>query len=295
MSFVNSASVNTLKNYRVDLIQAFGLQKYGDIHISDDLKQIMFIKNDQTEASISEKDLLRICSEAQNRWGQLSLASRNRKAACLKSFLQWGFETEELSENYALKVYCPKVPKKIPHFLSVDEVMSVLRSFKEPEQSQQKLLFLLIYGGGLRISEACQIRWSDIKIENRKITIHGKGNKDRIVTFPKLTFIEIKNIKNKKQFIWGEKALDRRTAYDWIRQSGIQAGLLKNLHPHALRHSFATHMLSSGANLRTLQEILGHQSLQATEKYTHLGLDQLAQTLESHHPISKSNTAKRSA
>ncbi|MNT36365.1 Tyrosine recombinase XerD [compost metagenome] len=86
-------------------------------------------------------------------------------------------------------------------------------------------------------------------------------------------------------FVFGNEALNPRTAYEIIRQSGLRAGLLQPLHPHALRHSFATHLLSSGANLRTLQELLGHESLQATEKYTHLGIDQLARTMENIHPL----------
>jgi len=79
--------------------------------------------------------------------------------------------------------------------------------------------------------------------------------------------------------------LQTRAAYDWIRQRGARAGLHTPISPHSLRHSFATHLLVSGANLRTLQELLGHSSLQATEKYTHLGLDQLTKALKNHHPL----------
>ena len=86
-------------------------------------------------------------------------------------------------------------------------------------------------------------------------------------------------------YIFGDKPMDSRAAYALIRTRGAKAGLLRPLHPHALRHSFATHLLSSGANLRSLQELLGHSSLQATEKYTHLSLNQLARTLEKTHPF----------
>ena len=105
---------------------------------------------------------------------------------------------------------------------------------------------------------------------------------------PPVSF-EVLNAWKKKSFnneyVFGETALNPRTAYEMIRQSGARAGLLQPLHPHALRHSFATHLLSSGANLRTLQELLGHESLTATEKYTHLGIDQLARTMERVHPL----------
>jgi integrase/recombinase XerC/integrase/recombinase XerD len=92
--------------------------------------------------------------------------------------------------------------------------------------------------------------------------------------------------------VFGTKALSTRVAYSWIRQLGLKAGLLRPLHPHLLRHSFATHLLVSGASLRTLQELLGHSSLQATEKYTHLNLDQLARTLAQHHPLGEAQTRK---
>jgi len=95
-------------------------------------------------------------------------------------------------------------------------------------------------------------------------------------------------------FVFGIEPLNPRVAYEWVRTRGAKAMLMKPLHPHALRHSFATHLLSSGANLRTLQELLGHESLQATEKYTHLGIDQLARTMEMHHPLNMTEKRKKS-
>ena len=88
----------------------------------------------------------------------------------------------------------------------------------------------------------------------------------------------------KAPYVFGEQALSTRVAYDIVRKAGVRAGLLKPLHPHALRHSYATHLLRSGANLRVLQALLGHATLQATSRYTHIGIDDLARTLEAHHP-----------
>ena len=94
------------------------------------------------------------------------------------------------------------------------------------------------------------------------------------------------------KYVFGQKAIDTRTAYEIVRQSGARAGLLKPLHPHALRHSFATHLLSNGTDLRILQELLGHESLTATQKYLHLSLDKLARTMEANHPLGDKSKRK---
>ncbi|MFM6929486.1 MAG: tyrosine-type recombinase/integrase, partial [Bdellovibrio sp.] len=209
------------------------------------------------------------------------------------SFFSWAFTEENLLErDLSLQVICPKVPKKLPHFLSVDEILSVLKTFDEKNKVplKEKVLFLLLYGGGLRISEACNLRWNSVHPEQKILRVMGKGNKERVVALPSMTIQALKKWKKENSFdeyVFGEKPLVQRTAYEMVRQSGVRAGLLKPLHPHALRHSFATHLLTSGANLRTLQELLGHESLQATEKYTHLGIDQLARTMEKLHPLGK--------
>ncbi|MCB0362325.1 MAG: tyrosine-type recombinase/integrase, partial [Bdellovibrionales bacterium] len=96
---------------------------------------------------------------------------------------------------------------------------------------------------------------------------------------------EMLSLPRKGEYIFGDRPLNPRKAYEWVREAGKQAGLLKNLHPHSLRHSYATHLLSGGMDIRILQELLGHQSLSATQKYLHLGIDKLALTMEQHHPL----------
>ncbi len=277
MTFIKSASPLTIKHYTLDLQQAFELDK----------------NSQSKKTSWSEADLMGAVRGAFNRWAPLSLASRNRKAATLKSFFHWAYVIENLLErDLSLQVTCPKVPRKLPHFLSVDETLAVLHTFDSKHQVplKEKVLFLLLYGGGLRISEACNLRWDSVQLPQKTLRVKGKGNKERVVALPSLTVQALQKWKKESGFndyVFGEEPLVQRTAYEMVRQSGQRAGLLKPLHPHALRHSFATHLLSSGANLRTLQEMLGHESLQATEKYTHLGIDQLARTMEALHPLGK--------
>jgi site-specific recombinase XerD len=272
---VETCSPLTLRSYRVDLDQAF-------------LKTTPHEKNPKAD---SEADLLAQARAALLRWGHLSPASRNRKSATLKSFFGYLFQQGFIERDLSSQIHSPKVPKKIPNFISVDEVISVLQSFvKDPPSEhleQEKTLFLLLYGAGLRVSEACGLAWKNVDLNQRVLRILGKGGKERLVALPQNLADQLSRFKttHKTEFLWGHEPLSTRKAYEWIRTRGVKAGLLKPIHPHALRHSFATHLLASGANLRTLQELLGHESLTATEKYTHLGVDQLARTLESHHPF----------
>ena len=268
--YIKSASPHTLRAYRLDLKQAFA---------------------DEQAKEWTEESLWQAIRSAQMRWGSLSLASRNRKAATLMSFLDFLLIKGWIESSLTHQVFSPKVPKKIPHFISVDEVMSIIRSFTTSPSDDEKLLFLLLYGSGLRISEACAIKWSDLQMPQRVVRIKGKGGKERVsIILPStVTLLQLreKNQKGKTDYLWGHQGLPTRRAYNWIRRRGALAGLLKPLNPHALRHSFATHLLSSGANLRTLQELLGHDSLAATEKYTHLDINHLARTLEGHHPLGR--------
>ncbi|GIL17926.1 MAG: tyrosine recombinase XerC [Oligoflexia bacterium] len=268
---VESASVHTIKSYRVDLFQAFGaLDKVPNLN---------------------ENDLLRKAREAQTKWGPLSPASRNRKTATLKSFFHYLEKEKLITRPLAELISSIKVPRKLPRSISVDEALAVIHVLKDEAPHRDLLLFLLLYGGGLRVSEACELKWTQIDTSQKVLRIKGKGNKERLISLPKLVFdaleLQRQNLPTTKNYIWGNEPMNPRTAYEIIRRSGTQAGLIRPIHPHALRHSFATHLLSSGANLRTLQELLGHQSLQATEKYTHLGIQELARTMQKHHPLSK--------
>ena len=279
LAFQKSCSPLTLKAYKKDLEQAF------------------------TEPTVNSNELLQISRKAQSQWSGLSHSSRNRKTATLKSFLGWLYETKKIEKPLGELLIGPKVPKKIPDFISVDEVLSVISYFENKKTNETKnqlqnlkelSLFLLLYGAGLRISEACGLKWNDFNLQSRSLRIKGKGDKERIVILPQ--FCADKLTEYRKQcstvYVFGEAALNSRTGYEWIRQLGKKCNLMHSLHPHSLRHSFATHMLASGANLRTLQKLLGHESLQATEKYTHLNVDQLARTLERNHPLSKLKVEK---
>lgn len=279
---IESFSALSLRAYRADLAQVF---------------------KSKHDLVCEFKDLWGLARPSIGQWGSLSLATRNRKIATLKSFFSWLYDQHFLDTNYSNQLVCPKVPRKIPHFLSVDETVSVVKYVNEQLSSattekarlqltQQKTLFLLLYGGGLRISEACNLKWKACSLNEKKILVHGKGNKERYAILPDFTIPHFRKEselgkQNGNIFVFGASALNPRAGYELIRKLGKLAGLMNPLHPHALRHSFATHLLASGANLRTLQTLLGHESLQATEKYTHLSVDHLARLIDLTHPLAK--------
>lgn len=293
---IKSCSEHTLRAYRLDLSQAFKITEGVNKKSISNIIQMADFKHLRFGSS---QELWMLCRESLSQWGHLSLASRNRKIATLKSFFNWMYDEKIIDKNYADQLICPKVPKKIPHFISVDEVISVVKQLSEASQKDesslsQYVLFVLLYGGGLRISEACNLKWKNIDLDSRKILVLGKGNKERYISLPQFcidVLIKHKD-KEKTEFVFGAEALSTRKGYEMIRQAGVSAALMSPLHPHSLRHSYATHMLASGANLRVLQSLLGHESLQATEKYTHLNIDSLARLVEANHPLSKKTNTK---
>ncbi len=288
MKNIQSSSDHTIRAYMLDLEQIFSFSRFLGLSQPDLIKSA---GSGEPEPMLGEKDLLNSARAAFDRWRHLSASSKHRKIATLKSFLGWLYDNNRIESNLSDQFVCTKIPKRLPDFISVDEVMAVLQSFQQADApahlAAEKTLFLLLYGGGLRVSEACALRWKDISWTNSCLRILGKGQQERLVILPPMSMHQLKKIKIQSQgdYIFGENALNTRTAYEWIRQRGLKAGLLKTLHPHSLRHSYATHLLSSGANLRTLQELLGHKSLQATEKYTHIGIGQLAEMMEARHPL----------
>lgn len=241
------------------------------------------------------EELRPMLSSAQKRWSKLSISSRNRKFACLKSFFNWMQQEGHLSDDLSAQIQCPKVPQKLPHFLSLDEALVLVKNLQKQSQLDQKshiqlLLVLLLYGGGLRVSEACQLKWKNINFSERSMMVTGKGGKERKVALVGVLFSALESLsrhsKNSKDdFVFGSHAMNPRKAYDLVKEAGAKSGLVHPLHPHALRHSFATHMLSSGTDLRILQELLGHESLTATQKYLHLSVEQLSRTMEKTHPL----------
>lgn len=286
---VESISPNTRVAYLNDLHQAVTRlrdrpQEIGLLQALESLEELKTLPG-------LDDTLLRWAQESQRSWGRLSQASKNRKTATLKSFFRWLQDVLKLDRDLASLIFSPQVPQRMPFFVSVDEVLAIVHSLSQTEKSpiekRKEILFYLLYGCGLRVSEACALKWSDLDFASSRLKVLGKAQIERIAVGPKEVLQKIYKLKEGLEgtHVFGSMALNRRTAYRWIRALGVQAGLQRPLHPHALRHSFATHLLSSGSNLRNLQELLGHRTLAATQKYTHLDLENLHKALELNHPL----------
>jgi len=293
IDFSKNLSSHSIRAYALDLLQLFQLSNKCSLHGP---------KLDKAEAytwkflikplkPVTYKGLRDLLKNSLQNWPHLDPKSRKRKISSLRSFLNW-LKTDQQVDLQIILPVDRGHQRKLPHYVSVDECMSVVCHLMSLESSeklvhhQQRLLFYLLYGCGLRVSEACQIRWQDIKLPQRTIRILGKGNKERMAILPHPVAQQLEQENNRSTFIWGPKPLPTRTAYDRIQRLGQSVGLMQPLHPHALRHSFATHLMNGGTDLRVLQQLLGHQSLSATELYTHLDIDQLAVSMERFHPLS---------
>ncbi len=303
LQFIENSSLLTIKSYALDLFQAYGA--LGVPHYKWNIEKIQFDMHQtagprRPYVRCTEDEILRASINAQGQWSHLSPASRQRKSATLKSFLKFLFRENLTSRDLSSQITLPRIPRKIPHFISVDEVIAVIKATATVDTSNSELdlmtpskvqshqtrtLVLLLYGGGLRVSEACHLTWSNVQIEQGILLVTGKGGRERQVAIPRIVMEQLKSLPRLGTYVFGATPLSTRKAYSLVKKAGMSAGLIKNLNPHALRHSYATHLLSGGMDIRILQDLLGHQSLNSTEKYLHISLEQLARTMEAHHPF----------
>ena len=206
-----------------------------------------------------------------------------------------------------LKLTRPRLDKKLPIYLSVDEVFHLLDSVQDHELPSQrplrdKAIFELMYATGIRCSELVNIKLSDIDLDNKTIRIIGKGNKERIVLFGNkakerlVTYITSERSESQHTdthlFLnqWGT-ALTSRSIQRIIVMFRQFLKVERAITPHKIRHSFATHLLSQGVDLRIIQELLGHKTVASTERYTHVSIERLANLCDTIHPIN--NMIKR--
>jgi len=234
----------------------------------------------------------------------LDPASQARILSTVRTFYKWMFETGRLQENPASSLRNPKQPKRLPAFLTEGESWNLLESIDPVDfvTSRARCIFELLYACGLRVSELTGLDHQDIDHSEKIIRVTGKGNKERFVPFHEKAVKALETYTNFRSAFLASKKLPPTPAI-FINQKGgrltptsvrhflaealDQAAVRAKISPHALRHSFATHLLSRGMDLRAIQELLGHSSLSATQRYTHVDMAQLAKTYESAHPRAK--------
>lgn len=287
LKYVKGYSDLTIRAYTIDLAQLF---KLDQAHLEGSITKNVI--NETGDLNLTEKELLSHIRGYFTQLQGLKPSSKNRKIASTKSFLKWAYENQYIEEDLSHRVHINKVNPALPKYLSVDEILSLFKTLNEAIQTkdshqlqQEKLMIALMYGCGLRVSEVIGLTWSQIHMNRKCLVVIGKGKKERMIILPKAVLKLLSSAEQNGELLF--EGLTQRKIYSIVESWCKKSGILRRINPHALRHSYATHLLISGADLRSIQELLGHESLTATQKYTHLDIDHLARTLEAHHPLSK--------
>ncbi len=230
----------------------------------------------------------------------LNKSTASRKLSAIKQFFRYCLRNKLMQNNPAGGITNPKTPKNQPQLLNTEQIFSILNSSSKlgPRELRDLALLEILYGSGLRISEALNLDIEDLDLGKAIVRVTGKGHKERIVPLSaKSNSILLKYLEQRQAFNpeTDEKALflglrgkrlQRRQAYRIVGEMSKQAGISQHITPHHLRHSFATHLLEAGADLRAVQELLGHSRLSTTQRYTHLTMQKLVQTYDDSHPKS---------
>ena len=275
-----SLSINTIESYSNDL------NKLADFLIPKSISAMKVKLNDL-------KDFITSISEI------LSETSQSRIISSIKSFYKFLLIENLIQSDPSENLVSPKIGRKLPNVLTVEEINLIIKSIGSNHiEIRNKAIIEIIYGCGLRVSELTNLLLSNLFLNQGYIKIVGKGNKER------LTPIGSKAIESINNFLTNVRptlkindkfsdhvfinnrgtSLSRSMIFKLIKKYVLKANINKDISPHSLRHSFATHLVEGGANLRVVQEILGHSSITTTEIYTHLDSDYLRSNLIEYHP-----------
>ena len=234
---------------------------------------------------------------------KINARSQSRVISSMRSFFKFLILEKIIKENPTELLENPKTGKKLPEFLTIEEIELLVNQIDRSKKEGERNLAIIeiLYGCGLRVTELIELKISEIYWEEGFIRIIGKGNKERLVPLGKIASKHLKIYLNEIRV--HQKVKDLFVDHVFINKNGSKisrvmifkivkkltekAGIQKNISPHSLRHSFATHLVEGGADLRSVQEMLGHQSITTTEVYTHLDKNYLKQAILDHHPLEK--------
>ena len=271
-------SKNTISSYKQDLNRFsiyFKIKHIKDINNSD-LKE--YIKS----LNLNEKSI-------------------SRTISCLKSFYKFLIIEKIVKTNPTDGLYMPKVKKSLPNVLSIDDVTRLLDVKLDDDFSyRNKAMIELMYATGLRVSELVELKLSDLDFSQDIIRIMGKGSKERIVPIGDFAkeYLEEYIYKHRGNMLKGittdyvflnnhGKKMTRQGFFKIIKKLANESGISAEISPHTLRHSFASHLLKYGADLRTIQELLGHSDISTTQIYTHVANEELRKNYDEYHPHGK--------
>ena len=287
LQFERNLSINTINSYWLDL-------KYYITYIVDryNIKTYKSIKAIYISEYISS--LSKISSNS------IESSTINRAISSIKGFHKYIYLNNIVNKDPSRNLQSLKLKQKLPVILSFNEINNIINciDIKKTHSVRDRSLILLLYSSGLRVSELIGLNLSSLFLDDDLLRVIGKGNKERLVPFGSkakkslINYIENYRIKytNKTEtkgilFLSNRgKALSRKTIWNMVKYLSIAAGITKNITPHTFRHSFASHLLEGGADLRIVQELLGHSNLSTTQIYTHLDKTYLKEIHKEFHP-----------
>ncbi len=286
LKYEKNYSLNTIIAYQKDLVDL-------ELYLERDIKDVVYQE--------ITNYLITLNKNSKESYGEfLSPKTMSRKISCFRSFYKDLQRLEIRDDDPMGLINLPKLVQKLPNIVSEDELNDVFAFFDNNDGSfpilRDAMIFELLYSCGIRVSELCQLRINNIYIEEEMIRVLGKGNKERLIPMGnRLKQLIRKYFPVRQEYLKGilcdfvitskfRKHVSRMFVWKVINQYSKNLDITE-LHPHMLRHAFATHMLSHGADLRMIQELLGHNSLATTEIYTHVSRDELRDTLILHHPL----------
>ena len=280
-------SMNSIESYEFDLIQ------FKNFIIENSINE----SPKKCSSSTVKRYLYKNFSNKKSR-------SQARSISALKSFFNYLLFEGEIHSSPINDIESPKIENKLPEVLTEDEIKRLISSVNLDSEFGQrnKTIIEVLYGTGIRVSELIEIKLSNIFFKENILKVTGKGNKERFVPLGKIAIIEIKKYLNNRDKLkinskfsdilflnrYGRQ-LTRSMIFKVINDSSKNAEIDKKISPHTLRHSYATHLLKNGADLRTIQLILGHESITTTEIYTHLDTFHLEDVLKKYHPRENKN------
>jgi len=278
------ASEHTLRGYRSDLRElcAFLAGARDDRSISP--------------RSVSAADL-RAYAAAKLRGARRSTVSR--KVSAVRGFFAFLLARGTLRKDPAAQLVAPKIEKRLPVFLPIDDTERLLNGLPSGDAwaERDRAILETLYSSGLRVSELVGLDWQHVDFENECVRVFGKGRKERIVPIGEIALdalrayrghLAAEAIETAAVFVNRRRGrLTSRSVARFVKRDALRSGTPVAASPHALRHTFATHLLNQGADLRAIQELLGHASLSTTQRYTHVNLDHLMKVYDGAHPRAK--------
>jgi integrase/recombinase XerD len=266
----------------------------------DDLNKLLrYVENEESTniLTLSYEDLQHFVAQLND----LGITSRSqaRIISGIKSFYRFLFMEKLIANDPTELLEAPKIGRKLPEVLTVNEINRMIDAIdlSKPEGHRNRAMLEVLYSCGLRVSELVSLKYSEVYFDEQFVIVRGKGDKQRLVPISQKALDEIHNYLLNRNLIKVRKGsedtlfLNRRGAgltrvmvFHIIKEQVQLAGIVKNISPHTMRHSFATHLLEGGANLRAIQMMLGHESITTTEIYTHIDREFLRREIIEHHP-----------